>query len=297
MSSVSNAPRSIFTEANSADVAAAAFDDTPDPRLRDILRSLVRHIHAFAKDVELTQTEWEAGIEFLTRTGQKCDATRQEFILLSDVLGLSMLVDSITNRIPVGATETTVLGPFHMVDSPPRALGDDISLADGGEPCVVTGTVASVDGTPLAGALVDVWQADEKGFYDVQNPDLVPDLNLRGLFNTDANGSFHFKTIVPAHYPIPTDGPVGQLLERTKRHPYRPAHIHFIAGAAGHHPITTHIFVDGSPYLDSDAVFGVKESLIVEFSLIDDPQQAEHYGTSNPFRHAHIDLVLTADPT
>ncbi|OZC59821.1 6-chlorohydroxyquinol-1,2-dioxygenase [Rhodococcus sp. 06-621-2] len=257
------------------------------------MQSLVRHLHDFAKDVDLTQTEWDRGIEFLTATGQKCDSTRQEFILLSDILGLSMLVDSITNRVPVGATETTVLGPFHMVDSPTRALGDNISEAPGGEPCVITGSVRTVEGEPIPHAVVDVWQADEKGFYDVQQPDTVPERNLRGLFTADEAGAFHFRTIVPAAYPIPTDGPVGALLEESNRHPYRPAHIHFIVGADGFHPITTHIFVAGSPYLESDAVFGVKDSLIEDFVLVDDEEKAARWGVSNPFRRARIDLVLS----
>lgn len=285
-----------FSEEASADIVSASFAATGDPRLRRVLQSLVGHLHAFAKDVELTQSEWEAGIEFLTATGQMCDATRQEFILLSDVLGLSMLVDAITNRTAEAATESTVLGPFHMVDSPPRALGDTISLAEGGQPCVITGTVRGADGDPAPGALVDVWQADEKGFYDVQVPDSVPAGNLRGLFTCDEQGAFRFRTIVPAPYPIPTDGPVGQLLQRSDRHPYRPAHIHFIAGAAGYRPLTTHIFVAGSPYLDSDAVFGVKDSLVVDFEHVDDAVTAEASGVGNPFTRAHIDIVLARQP-
>nr|WP_249277084.1 intradiol ring-cleavage dioxygenase [Rhodococcus sp. 06-621-2] len=293
MSSTSDHAYTAFTEENSAEVAAQSFADTNNERLRHVMQSLVRHLHDFAKDVDLTQTEWDRGIEFLTATGQKCDSTRQEFILLSDILGLSMLVDSITNRVPVGATETTVLGPFHMVDSPTRALGDNISEAPGGEPCVITGSVRTVEGEPIPHAVVDVWQADEKGFYDVQQPDTVPERNLRGLFTADEAGAFHFRTIVPAAYPIPTDGPVGALLEESNRHPYRPAHIHFIVGADGFHPITTHIFVAGSPYLESDAVFGVKDSLIEDFVLVDDEEKAARWGVSNPFRRARIDLVLS----
>jgi catechol 1,2-dioxygenase len=284
--------KQLFSETDSDELVAASFDRTPEPRLREVLRSLVRHLHAFAKDVELNQAEWEAGIEFLTATGHKCDATRQEFILLSDVLGLSMLVDTISNRTASGATESTVLGPFHMVDSPERELGENISGFDGGQACVVVGSVSSSGGQRLPGAVVDVWQADEAGFYDVQVPDRVPVGNLRGLFRCDAAGEFDFRTIVPAPYPIPTDGPVGALLERTGRHPYRPAHIHFIAGATGHRPLTTHIFVAGSPYLDSDAVFGVKNSLVVDFELTDDPALAAQYGVLNPFRLARIDLTL-----
>ncbi|GHE80635.1 hydroxyquinol 1,2-dioxygenase [Amycolatopsis deserti] len=284
----------LFSEARSAEVVEAAFAGTPDPRLRQIVTALVRHLHAFAKEVELTLAELDAGIEFLTRTGQKCDEVRQEFILLSDVLGLSMLVDSIANRAPAGATESTVLGPFHMVDSPPRQLGDTISLAPGGEPTLVTGQVLSADGATLGGALVDVWQADEKGFYDVQVPGEVPERNLRGLFTCDQHGRFAFRTILPAPYPIPHDGPVGALLAATGRHPYRPAHIHFIAGAEGHAPLTTHVFVAGSPYLESDAVFGVKDSLVIDFPLTDDEELAAAHGLPVPFHHAHVELRLRA---
>jgi catechol 1,2-dioxygenase len=281
-----------FSEERSEEVVAASFAATPDDRLRRILIALVRHLHAFTKEVELTQGELDAAIDFLTRTGQKCDDVRQEFVLLSDVLGLSMLVDSIGNRTTEAATESTVLGPFHMVESPPRELGDTIALAPGGEPTLVTGQVLSTDGAELAGAVVDVWQADEKGYYDVQNPETVPERNLRGLFTCDEHGRFAFRTILPAPYPIPDDGPVGELLAATGRHPYRPAHIHFIAGAAGHAPLTTHIFVAGSPYLDSDAVFGVKDSLVVDFPTVADPTLPESHGLPPTFRHAHVEIRL-----
>lgn len=281
-----------FSEDRSAQIVADSFADTPDPRLRRVLTSLVDHLHAFAKEVDLSQAELDTAIEFLTRTGQACTDVRQEFVLLSDVLGLSMLVDAIENRSPVGATSSTVLGPFHMVDSPPRELGDSIALAPGGEPTLVTGQVLSVDGSELPGALIDVWQADEKGFYDVQVPDEVPERNLRGLFTCDEHGRFVFRTILPAPYPIPDDGPVGELLAATRRHPYRPAHIHFIAGAEHHAPVTTHIFVAGSPYLDSDTVFGVKDDLVLDFPLVEDGELAERYDLDKPFRHAHVEIRL-----
>jgi catechol 1,2-dioxygenase len=283
-----------FSEERSAEIVAESFHACSDERLREVMTVLVRHLHDAAKELEITQAELDVAIDFLTRTGHTSDDTRQEFVLLSDVLGLSMLVDSIANRGPADATASTVLGPFHMVDSPPRELGGSISLAPGGEPTVVTGRVLSVDGTPLAGALVDVWQADDEGFYDVQRPDEVPDRNLRGLFTTDDDGRFWFRTILPAAYPIPDDGPVGELLTATGRHPWRPAHIHFIAGAAGHAPLTTHIFVAGSPYLDSDAVFGVKDSLIIDFAQVDDPAEGARNGVGVPFRHAHVELRLRA---
>lgn len=281
-----------FSEETSAEAVAASFAGTPDGRLGEILTSLVGHLHGFVREVELTQAEWEAAVEFLTATGQKCDDTRQEFILLSDVLGVSMLVDAINNRKPPAATESTVLGPFHVVESPPRELGATISLDGRGEPCLVTGRVTALDGTPLAGASVDVWQANGAGYYDVQQPDVQPERNLRGLFTTDDDGRFWFRTVVPSYYPIPDDGPVGKLLERTGRHPYRPAHIHLIAAARDHEPVTTHLFVAGDPYIDSDTVFGVKESLIHEFELVDDPARAERNGMPCPYRWADVHVAV-----
>jgi protocatechuate 3,4-dioxygenase beta subunit len=284
--------RQLFSEERSAEVVAASFESTPDPRLKQVLTSLVQHLHAFVKDVELTEEEWGTAIQFLTRTGQMSDAVRQEFILLSDVLGVSMLVETINHRSGGTSTESTVLGPFHVVESPPRELGENIALDGKGEPCLVTGQVTGPDGEPLAGALVDVWQANDDGFYDVQQPGVQPERNLRGLFTADEQGRFWFRSIVPKYYPIPDDGPVGELLAATGRHPYRPAHIHFIATAPGYRPVTTHLFVDGSPYIDSDAVFGVKDSLVREFPVVDDPARAEEVGLPNPFRTVHFDVAL-----
>jgi protocatechuate 3,4-dioxygenase beta subunit len=285
-----------FTEETATAAVVASFEGTADPRLREILGSLVRHLHGFVREVEPTFEEWERAIGFLTATGQKCDDTRQEFILLSDVLGVTMLVDAISHRTASEATDSTVLGPFHMVTSPRRELGDTIDLVATGEPCVVTGRVRSLDGTPLAGALVDVWQADDHGFYDVQQPGSQPEGNGRGLFTCDGEGRFWFRTVTPSAYPIPTDGPVGRLLTASGRHPYRPAHIHFIVAADGHLPVTTHVFVAGSPYLDSDAVFAVKQRLIRDFARVDDPEEAAAYGVEAPFRHAHFDVVLQPTP-
>ena len=284
-----------FTEETAADAVIESFADTPDERLRTVLDSLVRHLHGFVRDVEPTIAEWEQAIAFLTATGQKCSDVRQEFILLSDVLGVSMLVETMNERSGDGATQSTVLGPFHVVESPPRELGDTIDLVGDSEPCVVTGRVLSVDGTPLPGAVLDVWQADDKGFYDVQVPEAQPPGNGRGLFTADAEGRFWFRTIVPSYYPIPTDGPVGALLRATRRHPYRPAHIHFIVTADGYRPLTTHIFVAGSEYLDSDAVFAVKKSLIADFAEVDDPAEAQRYGLTGrtgPFRRADVQIAL-----
>lgn len=280
------------TDGTVTDEAVRSLAGTGDPRLRELLTGLIRHLHAFARETRLTQAEWERAISFLTATGQTCTDTRQEFILLSDVLGLSMLVETVNGDRAPGTTESTVLGPFHMTESPVRRLGENIDLVGGGEPCAVSGRVLSGDGTPLPGAAIDVWQADGNGFYDVQRPDLQPPGNGRGLFTADAEGRFRFRTCVPSPYPIPTDGPVGDLLRATGRHPYRPAHIHFIASADGHTPVTTHIFVAGSDYLDSDAVFAVKPSLVQDFAFTDDPSLARELGLPNPFRHARFDLVL-----
>ena len=284
--------RELFSEARSEKVVAASFAGTPDPRLRQITTALAHHLHRFVKEVALTEAEWAAAIAFLTRTGQMCSDVRQEFVLLSDVLGVSMLVETINHRAAGTSTESTVLGPFHLVDSPPRDLGENIALDGKGEPCLVTGRVSGPDGEPVPGAQVDVWQANAEGFYDVQQPEVQPERNLRGLFTADGHGRFRFRSIVPRYYPIPTDGPVGALLAATGRHPNRPAHVHFLVAAPGYRPVTTHLFVDESPYLDSDAVFGVKESLIRQFPLVDDPARAEEAGLPNPFRAVHFDVVL-----
>jgi protocatechuate 3,4-dioxygenase beta subunit len=281
-----------FTEEDSADVVISRNAKARDERLKTVMAAAVRHLHAFVKEVEPTNAEWMTAIEFLTRTGQICNEWRQEWILLSDVLGVSMLVDAINNRKPSGATETTVLGPFHVSDAPRYPLGANICLDGKGEPMLVTGTVADTEGRPVAGATLDVWQANEDGFYDVQQKGVQPDMNLRGIFTTGADGRFSFRSAKPRYYPIPNDGPVGQLLETLGRHPYRPAHIHFIVSADGFQPITTHLFTPDCPYLHSDAVFGVKESLVADFRTIDDPAKAAELGFPNPFVTVNWDFVL-----
>ncbi|MGH3389133.1 MAG: dioxygenase [Actinomadura sp.] len=285
-----------FTEETTADAVLESFQATTDPRLREVMTSLTRHLHAFVRDIRPSTSEWKQAIDFLTATGQMCDDTRQEFILLSDVLGVSMLVEAINDRNTPAATASTVLGPFHVVESPPRELGATIDLIGKRKPCAVTGRVLSQDGSPLPGAIVDVWQANEAGFYDVQQPGVQPLGNGRGLFTTDEQGAFWFRTVVPSHYPIPTDGPVGHMLDRTGRHPNRPAHIHFIVGAEGHVPVTTHVFVAGSPYIESDTVFAVRKTLITEFADTDDPQRARELEMANPFTHAQVDIVLERTP-
>ncbi len=264
-----------FAEETSAEVVNARIDrKVANPRLADVLESLTRHLHAFVKEVEPTREEWLAGIEFLTKTGHMCNDWRQEFILLSDVLGVSMLVDSINSRRPSGATENTILGPFYVESRPMRAAGDSICEDGKGEPCLVRGVVRSIDGRPIAGAIVDVWQTNDDGFYDVQQRGLQPEGNMRGAFTTDAEGRYSFRTSKPRHYPIPADGPVGKLLRDLGRHPNRAAHIHAIISADGFDTVITHIFEPGCPYLREDAVFGVKQSLIGDFRKVEGVEAA-----------------------
>jgi catechol 1,2-dioxygenase len=243
------------------------------------------------KEVEPRFDEWLAAVQFLTRTGQICDEKRQEFILLSDTLGVSMLVDAINHRKPSGATESTVLGPFHVAHAPVMQMGDSISRDQKGEPLVMSGRVLDQRGAPIRGALLDVWQASADGFYDIQD-ERQPSMNLRGLFRTGDDGRYFFRTVKPSSYPIPTDGPVGAMLTALGRHPMRPAHVHFIISADGCEPLTTHLFVAGDPYLESDAVFGVKDSLIVPFVRHDDQTEAALAGVTSPFYTAEHEFVL-----
>jgi hydroxyquinol 1,2-dioxygenase len=238
-------------------------DRCDNPRLKEVLTALVSHLHDFAREVRLTEAEWMAGVQFLTRTGQMCDDRRQEFILLSDTLGLSMLTIALNHAKPPGCTEATVVGPFHTDDAPHAALGSDIAHGAPGKPLDVDVTLRSTDGTALADAEVDVWQADDAGKYDVQYASMT-ERRARAVLRSDAQGRVRFSTIVPTAYPVPTDGPVGQMLVATGRHPWRPAHLHFWIKAEGHEPLVTHLFREGDPYLDSDVVFGVRNSLIVQ---------------------------------
>jgi hydroxyquinol 1,2-dioxygenase len=233
-------------------------------RLREIMTSLVQHVHAFAREVKLTEEEWAAGMEFLTETGHMCTDKRHEFILLSDTLGLSTLVTAQNNRKPEGCTESTVFGPFHVEDSPLHEIGDDIANGAKGEACFVRGTVRGIDGETLAHARMEVWQADEDGFYDVQYAG-QDEHRARATLHGDANGKYHFRTIVANSYPIPHDGPVGRMLDALGRHPWRPAHLHFMIQADGYERLITHVFRDHDKYLDSDAVFGVRSTLIADW--------------------------------
>ncbi len=274
-----------FTEHNSVETVNLRMGAETDPRLAQIMGSLVHHLHAFIKDVELAPKEWGRAIDFLTRTGQTCSGERQEFILLSDVLGASMLIDAIANRRPQGATETTVLGPFHVAGAPRREMGECISLDQGGEPCRYVGRVLDLAGNPVPGAAIDVWSDNAEGFYDVQQPESQPQWNNRGIFVTGDDGHYEFLGIKPVPYPIPHDGPVGEVLDAIGRHPWRPAHIHMIVAATGHKTLTTHIFAAGDDYLESDAVFGVKDSLIVAYEPSDE--------SAVPWR-VEKDLVLSS---
>jgi hydroxyquinol 1,2-dioxygenase len=257
-------------------------DGCDNPRLKEVLTALVTHLHDFAREVKLTEAEWMAGIQFLTRTGQMCTGTRQEFILLSDTLGMSMLTIALNHAKPPGCTEATVVGPFHTDDAPHVALGTDIARGAPGKPLDVDVVLHSTDGKAIVGAEVDVWQADDAGKYDVQYTGLT-ERRARAVLRSDAQGRVRFSTIVPTAYPVPTDGPVGQMLVATGRHPWRPAHLHFMIKAEGHETLVTHLFREGDPYLDSDVVFGVRNSLIVQM-----PENP-----AKPGRHMlHHDFVL-----
>ncbi|MBQ4823790.1 intradiol ring-cleavage dioxygenase [Leisingera sp. HS039] len=281
-----------FTEETSAEAVAARNAKAENERLRDCVNILVKHVHAAIKEMEPSQEEWFKTIMFLTETGHTCDDWRQEFILLSDIMGVSMLVDAINNRKPSGASESTVLGPFHVAEAPELPMGSNICLDGKGEPMLVRGRILDTDGNAVAGAKIDVWQANDEGFYDVQQKGIQPDFNLRGVFRTGADGSYSFRAVKPKFYPIPDDGPVGKLLRDLGRHPYRPAHFHYILEAAGFESLTTHIFDPDDPYINSDAVFGVKESLMAKFDLIEDPAALQEAGFDEAFYLVEHDFVL-----
>jgi catechol 1,2-dioxygenase len=250
-----------------------SFAGAPDARVRRIMESLTRHLHAFVRDVELTESEWFEAIRFLTDTGQMCSEKRQEFILLSDALGVSMLVDLVARPRPEGATESTVLGPFHRDGVPEMAAGGNIAHLDTAVvPAFVSGRVLDLKGRPIAGAVLDVWQTASNGLYDSQDASLGDELHMRGKFRSDAEGRYRIQTVRPVHYQIPSDGPVGGMLRATGRHAWRPAHIHFAVSAAGYETVTTHIFDAEDPYLEADAVFAVKRSLICEFRRVESPE-------------------------
>jgi len=290
---INHLPKAYFTEEDSVEVVTGQNITAKDARLKEVMNVIIKHLHAAIKEIEPTQDEWMQAILYLTATGHKCDDWRQEFILLSDVLGVSMLVDTINSRRPKGATENTVLGPFHIRGTPEYPMGTNICLDGKGEDMVVRGRVLDVHGNPLGGVTIDVWQANDEGFYDVQQKGLQPDYNLRGIFRTGEDGSYWFKAIKPKHYAIPDDGPVGDLLCALGRHPYRPAHLHFIVSKNGFDEVTTHIFVPDDPYINNDAVFGVKESLIADFNKVEDPEKIAEMGFDNSYYwEIEFDFVL-----
>ncbi|MFF4896135.1 intradiol ring-cleavage dioxygenase [Streptomyces sp. NPDC001068] len=275
----------------------ASFDGCEDPRLREIMRSLVDHLHAFVRDVRLTEDEWTRGIEFLTRTGHITDERRQEFILLSDVLGASMQTVAVNNEAYGDATEATVFGPFFVDNSPEIAQGGDLAFGAAGEPCWVEGTVTDDAGNPVAGARLEVWEADEDGFYDTQYGD--ERLAARAHLFSDADGRYRFWGLTPTPYPIPYDGPVGGLLAATGRSPMRASHLHFMVSAPALRTLVTHIFVRGDELLDRDSVFGVKESLVKDFVSqppgTPTPDGRELGGRS--WSRVRFDIVLAPDGT
>jgi hydroxyquinol 1,2-dioxygenase len=281
-----------FTEEASVEVVTARNSGAKNARLVQVMEVVTRKLHEIVKEIEPTQDEWFQAIMFLTRTGHMCTDWRQEFILLSDILGVSMLVDAINNRKPSGASESTVLGPFHVADAPELPMGANICLDHKGEDMVISGRIIDTAGNPISSAVLDVWQANEEGFYDVQQKGIQPDFNLRGVFRTGADGRYWFRAVKPKYYPIPDDGPVGQLLAALGRQPYRPAHLHFILKADGFATLVTHIFDPDDPYITTDAVFGVKESLLADFRKVDDRERAKALGFESWFWEVEYDFVL-----
>jgi len=282
-----------FNEAELTDAVIGSFDQTPDARARFLLQELVKSLHDYVRKTNLTFEEWGTAIDFLTRTGQTCTASRQEFILLSDVLGVSMLVDAVNHRDRAGATETTVLGPFYVGEHRVTPDGTDISASLKGEKMFVQARVTDLGGAPLAGAAVDVWHADDEGFYDSQRPSYASEgPSSRARFITNSDGRFFFRTILPRSYPIPTDGPVGQMILQTKRHPMRPAHVHFLVAAEGHEPLVTHVFIGGDAYLDSDVVFGVKDDLVAQVERRNDPVMPDGKLATGPWHLMTYDFRM-----
>lgn len=280
----------LVTEDNITDLAAARWGTAHDPRTAELLEALVRHLHAFAREVRLTEAEWMAGIQWLNATGQISDDRREEFILASDVLGLSMLVVQMNNRLEPEATPATVLGPFHIDGSPEREYGGDMSDGLPGTPLYVHGTVRDLDGKAVGGALLDVWQADTDGMYEAQV--VTDEARLRAKYHSREDGGYCVKTVAPLGYAIPMDGPVGELIHRTDISHFRPAHVHFLVTVDGYEPLITHLFREGTEYLDSDVVFGVKEQLVVAFQERE-PGPTPDGGTSDvPFLVAEYDFVL-----
>ena len=282
-----------FTVKDSVKVVQDRTGPKANKRVKFVFDSLVKHLHGFVKETNITMDEWMYGIQFLTRTGHLSTDWRQEFILLSDTLGISMLVETLNNHKMSGETESTVLGPFYIENAPQYKNGENICLDGKGEPVWVHGRVTDAKGKPIAGAKLDIWQANEDGFYDVQQKGIQPDMNLRGVFTSDKDGYYFFRSAYPKYYPIPFDGAVGDMLKALDRNHNRPAHLHFIVSAPGFEKVTTHIFTPDCPWLKDDAVFGVKESLIADFKTIDNAKKAAEIGLPNPFKIVEWNFVLS----
>jgi hydroxyquinol 1,2-dioxygenase len=283
----------LVTEDNITELAASRWGTAHDPRTAELMTALVRHLHAFAREVRLTEGEWMAAMQWLTRAGQISDEKREEFILASDVLGLSMLVVQMNHRLDAAATPATVLGPFHIEGSPELEYGADMSDGLPGTPLYVHGTVRDLDGKPVAGAVLDVWQADTDGLYESQIAD-VDEARLRAKYTTREDGTYCVKTIAPLGYSIPMDGPVGDLIHQTDISHFRPAHIHFLINVPGYEPLITHLFREGADYLDSDVVFGTKQELVVAFEEHERGRTPTGDESAEPFMVAHYDFVLQA---
>ncbi|WIV54895.1 dioxygenase [Amycolatopsis nalaikhensis] len=281
----------LVTEDNITELAAQRWASAHDPRTAELMTALVRHLHAFAREVRLTEPEWMAAMRWLTETGQISDEKREEFILASDVLGLSMLVVQMNHAFDAKATPATVLGPFHIDGSPEKDFGGDMSDGLPGAPLYITGTVRGLDGSPVGGAVLDVWQADEEGAYESQIPD-IDEARLRAKYATRADGSYCLRTIAPKGYSIPMDGPVGQLIGATDISHFRPAHVHFLINAAGYEPLITHLFQEGAEYLDSDVVFGTKQELVVAFEQREPGPTPDGGESAEPWLEARYDFVL-----
>lgn len=278
------------TEDTVTDLAVQRWGTAHDPRTGEVLTALIRHLHDFAREVRLTEAEWMAAVQWLTRTGQISDDKREEFILASDVLGLSMLVVQLNHDLDPGATPATVLGPFHIDGSPELGFGEDMSQGLPGAPLYLSGTVRALDGTPVGGAVLDVWQADEDGAYEAQLP--VDEARLRAKYTTRPDGSYCVRTIAPKGYAIPMDGPVGELIAQTAISHYRPAHVHVLVDVPGFHPLVTHLFREGAEYLDSDVVFGTKPELVVAFTERGPGPTPDGGRSDVPWLDARFDVVL-----
>jgi hydroxyquinol 1,2-dioxygenase len=280
----------LVNEDNITDLAVQRWGTAHDPRLAEVLKALVRHLHDFAREVRLTEAEWMAAMQWLTRTGQISDEKREEFILASDVLGLSMLVVQMNHRFDPAATPATVLGPFHIEGSPELEYGADMSEGVPGTPLYVHGTVRDLDGKPVGGAVLDVWQADTEGAYEAQLD--VDEARLRAKYTAREDGTYCIRTIAPLGYSVPMDGPVGDLIKRTDISHFRPAHVHFLISEPGHEPLITHLFQEGGQYLDSDVVFGTKQELVVSFTEHEPGRTPDGGESTVPFLDAEYDFVL-----